>query len=159
MKRVSWWRRQAVITTLRWPPNAPHKTHLLVVILLGGLFYLIAPASGQNPIDAIFPRSWTYTYYGGLVAMSAVCLWGIWRRGINGLLAERFGLIVLSLLSLSYVSAVVSSAGWHAVGATLFYAAFVTANVRRIIYIGQDLRALHHNLLSIVSNRDDQGEA
>lgn len=120
----------------------PHE----VLILLGCLVYGLA---GIVAFDAVaisslraLPEAWGRSFYILLAVGAAVPLIGAFRRGLEGPLTERAGLLILTALNLAFAVSIAAAVWPRGLGFVTFNVAIAGANIWRWFQIGRELKEI-----------------
>jgi hypothetical protein len=118
----------------------PHEIGVLIVSVLVGVMGVATP-NHVSPAVADALNGWIiHFYYGGLGFFAVMALWGITKKGIEGLLIERVGLTIVALYYIIFSICVFSYAGFPAGAlAASLPIAYALASIVRGFQIRRDL--------------------
>lgn len=146
-----------------WPDNlrlapgaAPHKVALLALAFFGGIAGLVLNTARSTAVTSAFTAVPGFVFYLGFALTSGVALYGVWKRGLDGLFIERAGLVGISSICAAYTVAVILSAGGRGLFASLFFVAFVVANIARINIINRDVLRVRRELAAMPDSSEGE---
>lgn len=123
---------------------------MLSACVATGVVGLCEPTATSGAITAALPHWQAVCWYAGLVAGGVAGLVGVSARGVNSLLAERAGMVVLACLTLAYAVAVVTQVGFRGALPALFTGLFAVACAVRFVYITTDLKRMENIVATTV---------
>lgn len=120
----------------------PHEVLILAGCLLYGLIGTVAFDAVSISSIRLLPEAWGRAFYILLAVGAAVPLIGLFRRGIEGPLYERAGLLILSALNLAFAVSVGAFAWPRGLGFVIFNVSIAAANLWRWRQIGSQLKEI-----------------
>lgn len=120
----------------------PFEVWMLSACVATGVFGLVQPQATSGAITAALPHWEAVAWYAGLTAGGLLGLIGVFSRGVNSLLIERVGVVMLTCLTLAYSVAVIAQVGFKGVLPAAFTGLFALACATRFVYITTDLKRM-----------------
>jgi len=116
-----------------------HELFVVIATALLGVAGTISPEAVAISAASVLPFPWAVVYWAAMIICSLITLRGIFDKRIDGLLTERAGLILLTVLFGVYAYTCLEYAGLGGLGSATLPMAFALANIYRCRQIGQDL--------------------
>lgn len=118
----------------------PFEILLLVACFAAGVVGFFQPQSSSGAINAALPYWQALCWYIGLTGGGLMGLIGVFNRGVNSLLMERVGVVMLTCFTFGYSAAVISQVGFRGIFPAVFTGFFAVACAVRSVYITVDLK-------------------
>ncbi|MDB5733285.1 MAG: hypothetical protein JWQ03_3180 [Variovorax sp.] len=118
----------------------PHELLILIASTVLGLVGTVLPGEISSAIATVMDGWTVHAFWAGLAVFAGASLYGILKRGVEGLLIERVGLFGLAMFYLAYSVAVIDYAGWGGLVSVALPLCFAIGNLGRIWQIRTDLR-------------------
>lgn len=122
---------------LRSSPG-PFEVMFMIAAILGGV--TILATSHATAVGRTIPV-WMVAYLGlGLIVGGAMSLYGIFTKRPAGPLIERAGLLLLSILFVTYTGLILTAIGFRGATSVVFFLAFSVAAIARMRQITKAFR-------------------
>lgn len=116
----------------------PFEVMFMLAAIVGGL--TILATSYMTAVGRTLPV-WMVLYLGlGLVVGGAMSLYGILTKRAIGPLIERSGLLLLTILFITYTGLIIVAVGWRGMTSAVFFVAFAGAGMWRMWQITKAFR-------------------
>lgn len=117
----------------------PHEIAILSASAIIGILGILFPENISNSVTHVLPWPWALIFWGVLASFAFVTLWGVFNSKIEGLLVERAGLIVVTIMYGIFIYCVLSYAGIGGAVSAILPGAYLVGNIARCIQIRRDL--------------------
>jgi hypothetical protein len=121
----------------------PIVVMVLAACVIGSVNNLVNFDRASSNLVRLLPTSFGYAFYALLAVGAAISLVGVFWRGLDGLLIERAGYLILAGQWVAF-GALLTTAGWRGVWFALLLLAFAGGAVWRIAQIRRDLKDSAH---------------
>jgi signal transduction histidine kinase len=136
----------------------PFQLAFMIAAILGGLALLILRQRLGSTLAQELPTPITVILGAGLVAGAGTTLIGMWMQRVAGLLLERAGLLILTILFIVYAAFTVDFTGLKGLIIEVFFGSFAVASAFRALQIASDLRQTEQEIKAAVAQQGAQQE-
>lgn len=133
----------------------PFQLAFMIAAVLGGLALLVLRQRLGSTLAQQLPAVITVILGIGLVAGAGTTLAGMSTQRIIGLLLERAGLLILTILFAVYAAFTVDFVGIKGLITVVFFAAFTVASAYRAWQISSDIRGIESDIKQAVAEQEE----